>query len=309
MRKICIAIVLALTLPATTHAASGAEINIGGPTNVTLGQTFAVPITLSTEMSVNAGAITIQYSKEMLTATEVKYNKSIFTLWEQIPSINQAQGAISLTGGLPTPGFSGKNGTIVVVRFTAKAMGSGTINITNNSELLLNNGEGTPAAWSGKTHTITITKSAKTEPKPENTPSADTTPPESLELYVGHDSSLFNGDWYAIFQGHDAESGIDHYEIAELPPGRTYPEKADWIKAISPYRLIKQKEDTTIFVKAVDKAGNQKVTSTKHTVAKPLPVELLDWKMLIFLLIVLLCAVVLPIFIYHRRATEDAVEK
>ena len=36
---------------------------------------------------------------------------------------------------------------------------------------------------------------------------------------VGHDPKIFSGQYFVAFAASDAQSGIDHYEVLEVPAG------------------------------------------------------------------------------------------
>ena len=69
-----------------------------------------------------------------------------------------------------------------------------------------------------------------------------------------------------VFNTTDKQTGIDHYKVIEEPIskfaafewGRA---NAPWIVARSPYQLKDQSLNSTIRVKAVDKAGNEYVAT------------------------------------------------
>lgn len=86
---------------------------------------------------------------------------------------------------------------------------------------------------------------------------------------------MFAGRKYAIFSTTDKQSGIDHYEILEIKPTEeigvapqpTWIEKLlrkkklapNWIVAQMPYPLMDQDLMSIIKVKAIDKAGNERL--------------------------------------------------
>ncbi len=294
--------------PAVSRAAN-TNISLSSPHTASVGQSIRIRVLVSSDQSLNAAQGTVQYPKEFLSVTGIATGKSIIKYWQQEPNNDPGTGTISFTGGLPNPGYTGTGGTVFDITARALAEGKATVVFGENTQILANDGNGSVLDTSKQGATIQITKA--TTPDQETTPPAepakDTTPPTDLELLIGHDGNLFNGDWFAVFQATDTESGIDHYEIAETSQKTPYPVDNEWIKATSPYRLQEQVKNTKIFFKAVDKAGNQSIISHDHIVKPPLLQMITtqtDWRFLVILAILLLLAVVLPIFVYNRKKQQ-----
>jgi hypothetical protein len=100
---------------------------------------------------------------------------------------------------------------------------------------------------------------------------SDVTPPdeeEPLEFLpvVGKDPSVFKGDWFLAFAAADTGSGIDHYEVAETKTRWGVPTYA---RAESPYRLVDQSLASYIYVKAVDRAGNERIAAVEPSEQGP----------------------------------------
>jgi len=95
---------------------------------------------------------------------------------------------------------------------------------------------------------------------------ADTTPPTEFSVTLGSDKSIYAGRYFIAFSTTDKQSGIDHYEVIEEPiddfnlflwGGIDAP----WKKVRSPYLLKDQSLNSTIRVKAIDKAGNEYIAT------------------------------------------------
>jgi len=83
----------------------------------------------------------------------------------------------------------------------------------------------------------------------------DTTPPELFDIFVAQDATIFEGKAFLAFSATDKTSGIDHYEVSETKGGA----REQWQAATSPYLLGDQRLRSVIAVKAVDKAGNERI--------------------------------------------------
>jgi hypothetical protein len=75
---------------------------------------------------------------------------------------------------------------------------------------------------------------------------------------------MFNGKYYITFETKDKQSGIAYHEISEKPINFIFLAKPDiknlsFKKAESPYVLEDQSLRSYVVVKAVDKAGNERV--------------------------------------------------
>jgi len=81
--------------------------------------------------------------------------------------------------------------------------------------------------------------------------------PESFKVEISQNPAIFEGKYFIVFSTTDKQSGIDYYEIKEG--------KKNWKIAVSPYILENQKLTSDIWVKAVDKAGNQWIEIIKAT--------------------------------------------
>ena len=80
--------------------------------------------------------------------------------------------------------------------------------------------------------------------------SADVTPPEPFTVQVLSTPGVFGGDYYAVFSTTDKQSGIDHYEVLE---------NGIWKRVTDPYKLADQSLKTPVEIKAIDKAGNERI--------------------------------------------------
>jgi hypothetical protein len=90
----------------------------------------------------------------------------------------------------------------------------------------------------------------------------DSTSPEDFKPEIGKDPTIFGGKYFLSFATTDLTSGVQYFEIKEG--------KRDFKRAESPYLLEDQSLENKILVKAVDKAGNEKISEIIPP-AKPFP--------------------------------------
>lgn len=211
---------------------------------------------------------------------DVSRGDSILNIWVENPVIDQANRTVTFAGGLPG-GYCGRiqgdpsltNVLLdIVLRSPGFSIGAGDspsarIWIDESSEVLLHDGYGTNAHLRLQDAKINLLDTAGDTPTDEwnasvrddNELPADftITPPQKDEF-------AFGGEFFIVFNSVDKQSGIDHYEVMEEPFSEFYSFKwgradAPWIETESPYVLKDQTLNSTIRVRAIDKAGNERV--------------------------------------------------
>ncbi len=94
---------------------------------------------------------------------------------------------------------------------------------------------------------------------------------------------------FAVFSARDSESGIDHFEIQETEDAN--PNPALWQKTETPYLLKDQTRSHYLFVKAIDRQGNESIKRID-------PVHERNYWWWILLVVLL---VIVPVLIRLRR--------
>ena len=209
---------------------------------------FLVSVFLNTvEESVNAIEGKILFPIDLLEMKEIRDGNSIVNFWIQKPI--EKQGEITFSGITPS-GFSGQREFLFSVVFSTKKSGNGSINF-DEIKVLLNDGKGTPTKIGIFNFQFSISKQASTSQTPISE-IEDIEIPEDFRPIIASDPSIFNGKYFLVFATQDKSSSIDHYEVREGKWG--------WfIIAESPYLLKYQSLNKKIFVKAIDKAGNERL--------------------------------------------------
>jgi hypothetical protein len=239
------------------------------------GDTFIVEARIDTEEEcINTVKVIISFPKDLLEAKDFSTGNSILTLWLQTPKIDQKEGLISFTGGIPggfcgpLPGEPGKPNLLgrIIFRVVSRDVlrGLAEISFKEDSQVLLNDGLGTPAKLTLKGAVFTILPKIAEVSKEEwqEELEKDNIPPEPFEIEIHRYPSIFEGKYFIVFSTTDKQTGIDHYEVKEG--------KRDWKRAESPYLLEDQSLKSIIKVKAVDKAGNERITEYRPP-QKPFP--------------------------------------
>jgi len=230
------------------------------------GDTFIVEMKIDTEGEcINTIEANLSFSQDILKAVDFSQGQSIIILWVKSPEINQESGLISFAGGIPggycgrIPGEPGVTNLLGKIIFRIPGMivgelmeGSAEVKILDTSEVLLNDGLGTRAKLATQEAAFEIL--SKLEPSKDEwfqELKEDTIPPEPFEIEIHQESAIFEGKYFITFSTTDKQTGLDYYEVKEG--------ERDWKEMGSPYLLEDQGLKSIIKVKAVDKAGNERI--------------------------------------------------
>lgn len=239
-----------------------------------------------------------------LELKEILDGDSIVALWVKKPSLENEK--VFFGGSIPG-GFKGvldpfhkglRPGKILSLILKAKEdVKEGVLGIIKieDQRVLLNDGLGTEIKSLVNPFKIIISQTAPLVAG--LLPIKDSTVPEFFEPLIAKDPNVFGGKWFLSFTAQDKESGIDHYEVLESKNRETKNKK--WEKAESPYLLKDQKLRSYIFVKAIDKAGNERVVELQPK--NPVPLYGLYGEY-IFWIIIILAVLILYYYIYINRA-------
>ena len=236
--------------------------------------TFMVDVRIDTEGEcINTVKADLNFSQDLLKAVDFSQGDSILTLWVEGPKIDQGAGLISFTGGIPggycgripgDPGASNLLGNIIFKTQETRNEQQAKVEFLDSSQVLLNDGLGTPAKLTTRGANFTILAEKLEEvPKDEwqEELEKDKIPPETFVIEVRQDPAVFEGKYFLIFSTTDKQTGLDYFEVQEG--------EMNWEKTISPYLLKDQSLQSIIRVRAVDKAGNERIVEVGPP--KPLP--------------------------------------
>lgn len=248
---------------------------------------------------INTVEANLSFPANALEAVDFSQGDSILAFWAKSPAIDQNTGVISFIGGIPK-GYCG-NGNNLLGKIAFKVQKSGEnknaeIKFLEGTKVLLNDGQGTSADLSLKTASFTILaeKSVIIRDEWQDTLKQDKIPPETFEIKISEAPDVFSGKYFVVFYTADNQTGIDHYEIKEG--------KGDWKTAVSPYLLQDQTLKSKISVKAIDKAGNEKIS-----IFMPSSGSEAGWKDVIIIIIVLIFLIVLNHVIRKLKINEKNI--
>ncbi len=241
------------------------------------GDTVTLDLRLDTDEGecINTIDAVINY-EEGIRAVDVARGKSILNLWVEDPVITETERTITFAGGI-IGGYCGRAAgdpslTNVIAQIVFQSPGfivggnhpAAKVTISDASSILLNDGLGTEAMLRTQDAMITLLTTPGNERDDEwrDVVSEDTAPPADFTITLSKDDAAFSGQYFISFNSQDKQTGIDHYEVMEESLEDLYAfawgrADAPWIQAESPYVLKDQTLNSTIRVKAIDKAGNE----------------------------------------------------
>lgn len=244
------------------------------------GDTITLSVRLDTDEGecINTVDAVVTYG-EGIRAVDVSRGNSILNLWVEDPKIDETNRTITFAGGL-TGGYCGRAAgdpslTNIVAEIIFQSPGfnvgggnnpTSAVDIGEQSSVLLNDGFGTLASLRRAGAVITLLSTPGTERtdtwREEIT--TDTVPPSDFTITLSQSPTAFSGKHFISWTSQDKQSGIDHYEVMEEPLEDFYAFRwgrvdAPWVETESPYVLQDQTLNSTIRVKAIDKAGNETI--------------------------------------------------
>ncbi len=238
---------------------------------------FSVDMRLNNgDECVNAVEAHLNYPTEYLEATLVSRGRSILSFWPEEPRIDRDEGVVSFVGGIPggycgrIPGDPGLTNVLVTIAFQPAQRVVDTDEIVlqfddERSEVLLDDGRGTSAGAEFRDGVYEVTEDGTLDIAGWLTDlEEDALPPEPFEIHIMSDESVYDGQYYIVFSTTDKGTGLSHFEVKEEDrdrPGYIYDtdREAGFREAESPYRLRDQTLNSIISVRAVDKAGNERL--------------------------------------------------
>ncbi len=231
--------------------------------DVRVGEEFIVEAVLFAEGAVNAVEGEITFPEDMLVAKEVRDGNSSVNFWIENPHL-ESPGKIIFSGITPG-GVRGVNNLLFSIVFEAKKTGAAAISV-QYAKALQNDGKGTKISLALSDTAVEITMG---DSNPRQEAMKDVAPPEPFVLSVARDASIFEGNWFIVFTASDKGSGVFRYEIKEYRSGQ-FSFLIPWRNVTNPHVLSDQALKSYVMVRAIDGAGNARVSEID-------PVNTLAW--------------------------------
>lgn len=291
-------------LAAVPCVASAAMLYVN-PTEGTYGlsDTFIADVRLDNQNEcVNAIHVELHYPTDTLRAVDFSKGESILSLWIEEPKIDTDRGIVTFSGGIPggycgriagDPVLSNVLGRIVFSVVGADATRA-EVTLADTSVVYLNDGQATRAHLTTQSGSYVIQKTPLARANPWLIEvGEDKTPPDPFVITIESTRRVFGGNYYAVFATQDKQSGVDHYEIFE---------RGVWRTASSPHQLKDQYLLGGIQVKAIDKAGNERLGTYIEGSAAPRVPKEENYTHIIAIIFGLLCVGAVMWYWERRRA-------
>lgn len=236
-----------------------------GIEELTANQEFQADIVLNTEGEViNAVEGSILFPEDSLWLVEAIDGNSIINFWIERPAL-KSHGKVVFSGIVPG-GYVGDRAHLFSLVFKTRKEGYGAIEF-QGVRVLKNDGIGTSAET--KISNVQFFASGQSPRSQLSDPKMkDTERPESFVPEIAKNPALFDERWFVVFATQDKASGIDRYEVKESRQ-MMVSVFVKWIPAESPHVLADQELRSFVWIKAVDKAGNERIIKIepKHPLA------------------------------------------
>ncbi|MAZ30312.1 hypothetical protein CL655_03450 [bacterium] len=242
---------------------------------------MAVRVNPSPGECINVVDAVIEYDPNV-QPVDISRGQSILPLWVEEPTIDRENNRITFAGGIPN-GYCGRiegdprlTNEVLKIVFQVPGLRVGfgdqsptsTIRFSDQTTVYLNDGRGSLADLITNTATLVVGDRPGQVVRNDwvELVQGDTRIPEEFSITLQRDTKVFDNKYYIIFNTTDKQTGIAYYEVIEEP----FEEAglfewgavdAPWKRVRSPYVLSDQSLNSTIRVKAVDKAGNEYIAT------------------------------------------------
>lgn len=260
-------------------------------TEIGIGQEIKVTLRLDTEGEIiNAieGEIRLP---EIISMESIKDGNSIISFWVEQPRIENTKTIIF--SGIVPGGSEINNGEIF--SFTAKTNSEGVGSIGfSSAHVLLHDGQGTEVDIQIDTLSLLVdTEISLTDFSTET----DMEPPEKFELNLTDDENVFSGDYFLVFASQDKSSGIGYYEVLETKKRLIDERLGEWQIVKSPYQIKDQTLTSFVYIRAVDRVGNVRVSVIKPSPEIIKPAYYTYYKYIILAFLAILIPIVVKMII------------
>jgi len=256
--------------------------------------TFLVAVLLdSTEDTINAITVSVNVPEEFVLK-DTRDGDSIISLWVERPKWNENTRNITFSGLIPG-GFLGAYAHLITVELSPTGK-------SGNSLLSFDVQETTVLRNSASAEKVELDLESITLPVisgKENMPVEiiDIDPPERFMPFIAAYEQAFLGNSVVVFSTQDKGSGMCCYEIAEMRGRETSDYTAlTWKGAESPYTLEDQSLRSFVYVKAIDKEGNETIA-----IISPQSTGLIYMIFVIVSILIIIVVILISTVLYARK--------
>lgn len=240
------------------------------PQEATIGATgeFSAAINIDADKRVNAFSLAISIS-EPLIPCDINEANSIINFFVDKPNWDEASRLLTFSGITPG-GFQGEKGRLLVIKLKTSGQEDGGAAILDfdkeKTKVYLHTADGIEDLLTLEKLRLPVVKGK------ENIPVKifDNEPPEWFAPEISQDQNMFGGKYFLVFAAQDKASGIAGYFVHESTRKKEIARISakKWTEAKSPYVLKDQKLSSYVYVKAIDKAGNERIAivAPKHPI-------------------------------------------
>jgi hypothetical protein len=243
---------------------------------------ITIDVLLDTSETVNTISGNINISEFQNLSIDIVDGNSSILFWIDKPKIENNRVVFS---GITPGGIQGPSLFLFSLVISGQKANDTLKFSVENGTVLLHDGEGTKKIITSLPKNIYISSDENFSQAPHQP--SDKEQPEDFTPIITQNENLFDGKNVLVFATQDKNSGINFYAVKEGIFG-TYTEVS------SPYLLKDQKRFKTIFIKAVDNAGNERV-AILH------PQEKIFDENFILIFSILITVVTIGVIIYRKK--------
>ncbi len=276
---------------------------------------------------VNAVDAIVSYPAN-IDPVDVSIGNSIFSMWVEQPTINEAERTITFAGGIPN-GYCGRVAgdpmlTNVLAEFVFRSPGfivgqealddnQAELSFADETTAYLNDGFGTKANLTTYPARITLAEGRGDVlvNSWKDKVDADNIPPEQFSIFL--EQQDVSNKYFIVFNTTDKQTGIDVYQVMEQPLsqfgsfewGRA---DAPWVETRSPFILKDQSLNSVIRVKAIDKAGNEYIATLipEESLRSYSPNQMMTIVLVMFSVVLLAVVIIILSFFIRKRKRKGA---
>lgn len=220
---------------------------------VGLGEPFLLALKIDASEPINALSLEINLPTNFKVVDFLDAD-SVINYWIERPFYDSKDNSFKLAGLIPG-GFVGKGARLGILKIEATQPGVSLISFDfKSSEAYLDSPQ--PKRAILKLSSLDLRVVSGKENLGHLPP--DTYPPEYFRPEIGRYPET-DSPWHIFFQAQDKDSGILNYKLAESKKSYNDYENLEWREVVSPEILSDQSLRSFIYVKAVDRAGQERV--------------------------------------------------